>query len=212
MNNGCAQFRAELAEALAGLEERRAALARHAHVAECAGCRSELRREQRLEHALALVSEPEAPRDLARNVLAQLGPARGAAQEELERLLARIPPPHVPAGLAEDVLAGLAPARSVRGSRAPWAWLVALAAGLLILWGLLPRRNEPDEIREELARAALELEADEDLLVYALERWELLHDEDLDLWLASLDPVDEALMEVAEDDLWLDEPPAREGN
>ncbi|NOT30906.1 MAG: hypothetical protein HOP15_10710, partial [Planctomycetes bacterium] len=43
-----------------------------------------------------------------------------------------------------------------------------------------------------------DLETDEELLAYTVERWELVHDEDLDVWLASLDPVDELLLEYDE--------------
>ncbi|HEX6882636.1 MAG TPA: hypothetical protein VF530_04590 [Planctomycetota bacterium] len=208
MSTSCAEFRIALEAALAGPEGRRAALAQDAHVAACAGCRAELAREQRLERALAAVPAVVVPPALARRVLARLAPERDAAGGELDELLARVPPPTVPAGLAGAVLAGLAPERA-RARRGPSgrlgpAWLLAAAAGLVLGWLLLARRAAPAEIRHELARAALALEADEELLAYALEHWELLHDEDLDLWLASLDPVDELLMEVAGEEPWLD--------
>jgi hypothetical protein len=206
MSTGCAEFRNALEAALAGPELRRAALAQDPHLAACASCRAELAREQRLERALAAVPAVAVPPALARRLLARLAPERGAATgDELDELLARVPPPRVPAGLAGTVLANLAPerARPHRGGWSSQAWLLAAAAGLVLGWLLLVRRAAPEEIRpEELARAALE--ADEELLAYALERWELLHDEDLDLWLASLDPVDELLMEVAGEEPWLD--------
>jgi hypothetical protein len=49
------------------------------------------------------------------------------------------------------------------------------------------------------------LEADAELLAYVAERWELLHDADLDVWLASLAPLDELLVEYADAGLWSDE-------
>jgi len=216
MSTGCAEFRIALEAALAGPARRRETLAADPHLASCASCRAELAREQRLERALAALPEVPAPPALARRLLARLAPERatgGGELDELDELLARVPQPRVPPGLAGTVLAGLAPERarahrrgwSGRGGWSSQAWLLAAAAGLVLGWLLLVRRAAPDEIRqEELARAALALEADEELLAYALERWELLHDEDLDLWLASLDPVDELLMEVAGEEPWLD--------
>src|SRR6185503_16018180 len=93
----------------------------------------------------------------------------------------------------------------VRSSRRSWVW--GLAAGLLVglgFWGwTMARAAAP---RVDLAQGTgAELEADEELLTYAVERWELLQDEDLDLWLASLDPVDELLIEYAADETWLDD-------
>jgi hypothetical protein len=207
VSNPCADFRAELEEALAGPEQRRAALARHAHVATCASCRSELVREERLERLLAHAPTPEAPRELATNLLRRLEPTRGPAGDpgdELDEYLARVPAPIVPKELADRILTSLAPARRPRRAWAGRLVLLALAAAVLLAWILVARRARPEEIRAELARAAVELEADEELLVYALERWELLHEDDLDLWLASLDPLDECLMEVADEALWLD--------
>ena len=55
--------------------------------------------------------------------------------------------------------------------------------------------------RSSRAGGALELEQDDELVAYALERWELLHDDDLDLWLASLDPDAQVLMEYSGDAL-----------
>lgn len=216
MSTGCAEFRIALEAALAGPARRRAALAADPHLASCASCRAELAREERLERALSAVPEVPAPPALARRLLARLAPERAAGggaldePDELDELLARVPPPRVPPGLAGTVLAGLAPERARPrrrlGSRLGPAWLLAMAASLVLGWLLFARRGAPEELRPELARAALPLEADEELLTYALERWELLHDEDLDLWLASLDPVDELLMEVAGEEPWLDVP------
>lgn len=129
---------------------------------------------------------------------------------ELEELLGELPAPRVPNGLAARVLAGLAPAREARRPRSvPRAWLWSAAAALFValaLWGWYGLR--PAARRVELAQGmGAELEADEELLAYAVERWELLQDEDLDLWLAGLDPVDELLIEYAADEAWLDDGP-----
>jgi hypothetical protein len=120
----------------------------------------------------------------------------------------------VPPELAARVLARLAPERARPGARLSWVALATAAAAVLLFVVLLAGRRDSDRIRAELARVALELEAEEELLVYALESWELLHDEDLDVWLASLDPVDEFLLEAGVEDegLWLDEPAAGGGD
>ena len=103
----------------------------------------------------------------------------------------------MPPGLSTRVLAGLAPARAARPRRRSWAWLVA--AGVVLAAGLWSWRHRaaippaapaaPDVVETE------DLEGDDELLAYAFERWEELHDEDLDLWLASLDPLDELTLE-----------------
>ena len=211
MKSDCTEFRAALEEALAGPEQRRVQLSRHPHPARCAICRAELEREQKLERALDAVPVPKMPPDLVHGLQARLETMRGAP-DELDGLLARVPAPRVPPQLAETVLDRLATERPARRRRLGLVWLAAAAAAALLAWAWLARRAEPDEIREELARAAVVLDADEELLVYALERWELLHDEDLDLWLASLDRVDQYLMEVAEGEPWLDLSETAEGD
>jgi hypothetical protein len=216
--SACAPFRAELERALAGPAVALARLADQDHARACAACRAELARERALDGLLERVPAPRLPQALAQRVLARLAPERGAgsvAQESgvedgaLEELLAELPSPRVPDDLAASILAGLAPARRARRPRAVRAWLWSAAAALfaaLALWGWSVERPSPRSI--ELAQGAVaELEADEELLAYAFARWELLQDEDLDLWLAGLDPVDELLIEYAADEAWLDEAP-----
>lgn len=203
MSSACESFRVELEGASSGGGRALARLVAEPHARQCAACRAALAREQALERLLDGVPSPAVPPALARRVLAALAPERLAApaleERELDELLESVPAPRVPPDLPARVLAGLAPERVVRRRRARWAWLVA--AGLLIaasLWAVRSRAPEP-------AQAPLvdaeDLEGDEELLAYACERWEELHDEDLDVWLASLDPLDELLLEYAEEDL-----------
>ena len=218
--NRCAPFRAELERALAGRAGALARLASHEHARACPACRTEVSRERALDGLLERLTAPMAPPALAREVLARLAGARAPAAGEaaaqpcgpeagdLECLLGHLPAPRVPSGLAARVLQGLALEREAyrpRSSRR--RWLVSAAAALvaaLTLWGWSVLRPRAPSV--ELAQGTGgELEADEDLLAYAVERWELLQDEDLDLWLASLDPVDELLIEYAADETWLDD-------
>lgn len=224
MSAACTRFRAELEQALAGAPAGLARLARHPHALECGACRRELARERDLDRLLDAVPVPVPPA-LARRVLAGLADQRegrpgvaefvpehgaeGAGDDELAQLLAALPVPAVPAGLSARVLQGLAPVRNPRAPRRSARvrlWLAA--AGLLVaaaLWAWTRRRPilEPAVVVEQTpAELPVDLEADEELLAYAVERWELLHDEDLDVWLASLDPADEILMEVAQDEGW----------
>jgi len=202
MSSACESFRVELERASAGGGRALARLVAESHPRQCAACRAALAREQALERMLDAVPAPEAPPALARRVLAALAHERLAApaleERELDELLESVPAPRVPPDLPARVLAGLAPARGARRRRPRWAWLVA--AGLLVaasLWAVRSRAPEP--ARSPLVDAE-DLEGDEELLAYACERWEELHDEDLDVWLASLDPLDELLLEYAEED------------
>jgi hypothetical protein len=216
--SACAPFRAELERALAGPGGALARLASDAHARGCAACRAELGRERALDGLLERLPAPPVPGALAQRVLARLAgqhasgsglTARsdGTEDGELEELLEQLPAPRVPSHLAARVLEGLAPARRAprpRSSVRAWFWCAAAALFVaLTLWGWSGRRQAP---RIELAQGkGAELEADEELLAYAVERWELLQDEDLDLWLAGLDPVDELLIEYAADEAWLDD-------
>lgn len=214
MNSPCAIFRAELEEALAGPAGRFEALAAHAHARACASCRAELLRERALEACLERDPEPELPAGLAPRTLARLAEARRDAREEtrLDRLLERDAPPTPPVGLPRRILRRLGPVRSApvpsspvstAPARRPRGRLVAAAALLLALglWGWRALRPEPGPAPEP---RVTEVPADEEaeLLAYALDNWELLQDDDLDLWLASLDPLDQVVLEYADGDLW----------
>ncbi len=243
MSTACERFRVALEHALAGGPERLTSLGCDEHAQACAVCRAELARERGLERLLARVPVPEAPAELSRRVLAGLAAARrapgtepvptdepGAPEErdELDELLANVPAPLAPPGLASRVLAALASARAARPARVSRraSWLVAaglLAAAALWAWWQRPDPATPPALVHESERGPeLDLESDEELLAYAVEHWELLHDADLDVWLASLDPLDELLLEydelLLEDaERWLDgaaEPakPEGEGN
>jgi len=204
----CIRFRSALERVAAGPPAELAELARDPHPHGCATCRRELEREVRLDRVLLRDPAPSVPADLAARVLAALAPRRGT--DELDALLARLPDPQVPVGLAQRVLHGVAPARppapSDRAARPPASrtrW-VAVAAALLVglgLWGWLARDTGPEE-----DLVASTLESDPELVAYALEQWELLNDEDLDVWLACLDPTEELLLEYADGEIWLEEP------
>jgi hypothetical protein len=79
--------------------------------------------------------------------------------------------------------------------------LVLVAAGLALALALALRSwhaRRAAVVDPEIALAARE---DEELWLYALERWELLTSTDLDLLLASLDPEEEVLIEFAAPEL-----------
>jgi hypothetical protein len=219
MNPECVPFRTALERALSGPSAAFFELARDPHLAACAVCRAELAREERLECALTQVPAPETPRGLAQRMLSGLAAARAAEAfgaessepgalepDELDELLARVPAPRTPPGLAAGVLAGLAPAR--RKPRARRRWFLAAAAAVLAASLFWWRSGAPTPAEPGAVVVNPELESDEDLLAYAVENLDLLQDDDLDVWLASLDPVDEFLMRIDDDPTWLDEPAA----
>jgi hypothetical protein len=210
MSTGCGPFRLQLDEALAGPRAAFERLAAHPHLGPCAPCRAEYERERRLESLLDRALPLVAPPALARAVLDALarastgGESAGeAAASELDDLLERLPSPRTPAGLARRVLVRVAEEHAPpRRRRAPRLWLVAavLLAAVTLGWWLAPSRSEAEL---ELARNE-NLESDEELVAYAVENWELLNDEDLDVWLAGLDPLDELLIEMVDEE-WLEE-------
>jgi len=197
MKSPCDVFRAELERLVAASDAGLEALGRSEHALACAACRSAWSAELGLERLLVAVPPPAVPVGLAARVLAGL--ERRRADAALDALLEQVPPPAVPPGLARRVLAGVAPARRPRRRLGVW---LAAAAVLLVGLALWTWRTVPVPV-ESLELAAGELEADPDLIAYAVEQWEVLHDEDIDVWLASLDPLDELLLEVAADgELW----------
>ncbi|MEM7305237.1 MAG: hypothetical protein AAF682_01140 [Planctomycetota bacterium] len=169
---------------------------------------------------------------LANSVLAGLAPARNRSAElaRLDALLDRVPAPVPPAGLADGVLAGLAAERRpaprfalLRGGVAPWS-AAAAAALVLAFFGWRALRpsdgGEGVEVSPNVADASQEPEPrpepgpetapegeDEELLasLEVLERWDLLFDEDVDVLLASLDPLADELLDLRDDEERYDE-------
>lgn len=206
--------------------KRTAELAWHEHLLGCSECQELLQSEEALEELLASLPEPRLPDDLTRRVLLRLerertagarlddlldssplpaAPAglgervlsslRAERQEQgLDDLLDRAPAPQVPAALASSVLAGLEAERHevprttlrlLRGGR-PWVGLAAAAVVVVALGVLWRRGDEEAVVVDEAVLANLEV----------LENWDALMSDDLDLYLASLDPVDWTLLEL----------------
>lgn len=223
--NACEVFLAELTEALAGAGGRLELLAAAPHARECASCARALRAERALERLLARVPAPEAPAGLAARVRAGLARVSAVppavpitypqSEPELDALLVRAGAVEVPPGLAKGVLRGLAPERA--RLRRPGR-ILALAAAVLLLalggwaWWTARERFGPrapgpivveefDPLDIPLPPDDATLEDDAELVAYALENWELLNDAEFEVWLASLDPLDQLLIENADDEL-----------
>lgn len=223
--SACETFLAELEAALAGPRAGLVRLAEAPHLRACASCGRRLRAERALERLLERVPAPAAPAGLAARVRAGLARAPSVAgsmttatrdpEPEFDALLARAGVVEVPATLAKEVLRGLAPERA--RLRRPGR-ILALAAAVLILtlggwsWWTARERFGPrapaplvveefDPLDIPLPPADVSLEQDEELVAYALEHWELLNDVELELWLANLDPLDQLLIENADDEL-----------
>lgn len=213
MKTACTRFRSELERSVGGPRAAWERIAQDEHARACVACRAELAREMNLERLLGHDPEPLVPAGLSGRVLAALASQRTghASSEEghvhqdtdgLDELLERVPAPHVPADLAERVLRGVAPERRPPLPRVSvWLAVAAVVLAGLALWSWSAFRTQ----EKELELAASELEADPELLAYAVEQWELLNDADLDVWLASLDPLDELLLEYADGEVWRDE-------
>lgn len=225
----CEQFRARLEGALAQGRPP-ADVGWHEHLLACADCRAFLEQEESLEELLAALQEPSAPDELAARVLSALAGSRtgGAAETEssraerrLDAWLEQVPAPRAPRGLARRVLAGLAaervPQRPVIARR---GLLAAAGVALVVAGGLwIGLRRAPRPEREILtqtrpfgsarAGSAPGLEGDEELVSYALENWDLVTSEDLDLWLGGLDPLDQVLIEFSGEDEVPEGPPPR---
>jgi hypothetical protein len=183
-----------------------------------------VRAERLLERLLERDPEPVAPAGLVERVRAGLArhsrvegdmhATHPVPESELELLLARAGAVEVPSGLAKSVLRGLAPER--KRLRRPGR-LLALAAAALILvysgwaWWSARERFTPraptlvveefDPLDIPLPPADAALEEDAELVAYALENWELLNDAEFEVWLASLDPLDQLLIENADEEL-----------
>ena len=207
----CEDFRSRLAQASSlPASTDRESVAWHRHIVECELCRDLLASEERLDELLAAVPEPHVPRDLARRVRAALEPVRArvrAPEDELDRLLELVPEPVVPEGLPDRVLAALQSERSSdQEQAAPFSLLrgrglLVAAAALLFAFFLFRRAwtTSPGGSPEELGRVAYfheELQDEDELIVYALENWELLMSDEIEVYLASLDPEEQALFEL----------------
>jgi len=148
----------------------------------------------RLDDLLDSSPLPAAPAGLGERVLSSLRAER--QEQRLDDLLDRAPAPKVPAALASSVLAGLeaerheAPRTTLRllRGRRPWVSLAAAAAVVVAVGAGLLWRGDGAEgvVVDEAILANLEV----------LENWDALMSDDLDLYLASLDPVDWTLLEL----------------
>jgi len=194
----CDDFRARIGKPLSDAD----AVPWHEHLARCAACRDRLAAEQHLDELLASVPAPRIPAALAERVRAALGPMREKQREEmrLDALLDAVPAPEVPADLARRVLAGLRAERHPRSLRFLRGRTLRLAAAAVVLfaalaaWRLFDRpQGEP---RAPLTYMKDELSGDDELVVYALENWELLMSEELEVYLASLDATELAHLEL----------------
>lgn len=221
--NDCTSFRAALETALAGPGDALERLAGHDHVRACAACARALADERALERLLDRLPAPEAPAGLAARIRAGLAAERPVEAPvptalpgpELDALLVRAGRVEVPSDLSRRVLAGLAPERA--RLRRPGRILALAAALLLALLGgwawfrarerFGPRAPGPVVVEEfdpldvPLPPDDAALEADAELVAYALENWELLNDAEFEVWLASLDPLDQLLIEHADEEL-----------
>jgi len=214
----CQDFREQVALLFEGAPGSLDAAGR-AHWLDCPDCRALFESETALERLLR-ADRVDAPAGLAAAVLAGLEPARAEAARAaaLDALLESVVVT-VPEGTAERVLAGLSAARRrERGARLARRALVGVAAAAALVlalwrWGARP---EPAPSAVDLVDAPplgpgpddAALDEDEELVAYAVERWELLMDDDVDLWLASLDPLDQARIEFL-GDVTLDESAAQ---
>lgn len=181
------------------------------HLLACPACRAWLEREERLDALLDAVPADLGPGDLPGRVTSAIDARREAA---LDRLLDLVPADLGPADLSARVLKAVAAERGVRPQRrlrrlaVPLA--LAAAAALLVVLVLVRARagassGEPRVVDRQPDPAPVRtvddgspaLESDEELVAYAVEHWELLTDDDLDLLLAGLDPLEQAWIEVA---------------
>jgi len=150
---------------------------------------------------------PELPSALAARILEGVGPERRIAREEaqLDRLLDSLPEPTAPSQLSARLLAGLRPERQpapfslLRNTR---LWVPLAAAGVLAaLWFSRSWRGTeavPEQPVEIEIADTLELNDEMAEAFDVLENWDHLQGSDLDLLLASIDEVDELLIEASE--------------
>ncbi len=152
-----------------------------------------------LDHLLDTPPLPAAPAGLEARVLRGLRASRATlADRRLDALLDRAPEPEVPPGLSERLLVALESGRRtsarsrfvlLRGGR---RWAAAAAIVLTLGAGLAWLRARDHEAKDTIGQVADELLSQ----LEVLENWDALMSEDLDLYLASLDPVDWTLLEL----------------
>ena len=162
-------------------------------------------------------SNDSVPRGLAAGVLAGLASERlQPLAAELDDLLDRMPSEPTPVGLSARVLNSLAAERARGRQRRPWVWRLrwpaAAIAGVLLAgwWALSQKSMTPDDslrlaaVEAPLSGTSSASPSDElaQLLMNLdlLENWELLVPEELELLLASVDELDEALLDVPFED------------
>jgi hypothetical protein len=166
--------------------------------------------EVRLDVLLDLDGEVRAPERLAADVLAGLARERAETrtdpvERQLDALLDLDREVLAPAGLAHRVLAGLAHERrrgkelSPAAPRRRRAWIVALAAGLLVVFlgrTFWVRMRPAGEARiEPVVRADPVPDTEMLAALDVLEEWDLLMQDDVDVLLSTLGPADVALLD-----------------
>ena len=184
-----------------------------------------LRRERRvsaqpardLDALLDGAPDPVMPADLASRVLRGVAPVRQEQfrDAELDRLLENLPTPVAPANLSRELLAALRIERPVQRLtllRSPRLWVPLAAAGVLAAVWLSQswKKDEPsptkdNEIDSQMVDVIDPIDGPIDWLndemvdaFEVLENWEHLQGSDLDLLLASIDEIDELLIETSE--------------
>ena len=168
--------------------------------------------ERRLDELLDRAGDVETPANLAGDLKRKL--AQVAADERLDRVLDELPEPSVPEGLARRVREGLEQER--KRSTAPQTGFqlgafraFLAAAAIVVLFGVIvwSRRGQGAGDAVEIAQnnpedrvepGPSEEVPEEELLavIDALENWDLLTSDDVELLLASLDVADETLLQL----------------
>ena len=162
-----------------------------------------------LDELLDGAPDPVMPKDLAARILKGVAPARGSSlnDSELDLLLDKLPEPSAPAGLTASILAGLDEERRpqpLRLLRGPRLWLPLAAAGLIAaLWISRSKKEfdaDPVKVPDTEPHIAEVIELNDEMAeaFEVLDNWEHLEGDDLDLLLASIDEVDELLIQASE--------------
>ncbi len=165
--------------------------------------------------------DPVMPANLASRVLRGVAPLREQLGQEqlqeaaLDRLLEKLPTPIAPPNLSRELLAALRTERPVQRLtllRSPRLWVPLAAAGVLAAVWLSqpwkkddPAPREDNEVDSQMVDVIDPIDGPIDWLndemvdaFEVLENWEHLQGSDLDLLLASIDEIDELLIETSE--------------